>query len=621
VHRVFRRAAAVLAATTLGAALLASPASAADTGLSGVVTGSDGTPLSTCLEVVSPTGDYAGTTCTDEFGAWSLPDLPDGDYKVWIGGVDFFAGEWFDDAVDFDLATVVTSPATLSTTLELQGRLSGTLTDADGAAVPFTNVTVVDTAGTEVANSYTDDQGSWTVLVGPGEYKVHFSGYPVSQWAFGAADEGAAAVLSVTAGETTAVDDHLLPVTTVSGTVTDTKGRPLENICASLVNPDDFTPWDSFGQSCTGPDGRYEVVPWGAAPAATVWFQDFSEVAVYAAEFAGGAYDVPGAQRIDLSGGDVVVDATLAVGGVITGKAVTERKPNGIAGVCPSAYAGHTGDQLWGAGTTCSGANGVYRLTALPPGDTAVLLQPNFRSGVSDEWYQDADSQATAKLAKVSLGATTTLKSNKFVPGGTLTGVVTDTSGQPVVGAYVYLEGRYPGRAGPGEGRFVAQTDAAGRYTMIAPAGTYTPFVDAPYEAGLAPEWSGNAVTRATAAPVVVRDYRTSTFDAALVPASHITGTVVNADGSAPSPETYIAGYIYTQSGEYIGDLDAWVDSDFRFFGSNLPAGSFRIRADVIDQNTGDSSSVWFDGVTTEGGATLVPVGPGETTDITFHLR
>ncbi len=621
-HRAFRRAAAVLATTTLGAALLAAPASAATTGLSGTVLDDAGLPVSTCVQAYDPDGGYVQEACTDEAGQWSMPDLT-GSFKVYVAGADYAAGEWYDDATAFDLAGVVDAPADLSTTLEVKGRLQGLLTDSVGAPVSYTNVDIYAASGDYVTSAFTNDFGGWETLVSAGDYTVHFADYSVDQWAYGAPDESSATVVTVNRGENTQVDDRLVPapdVTTVSGTVTDAKGKPLENICASLVNPDDFAPWDSFGQACTGADGRYEIVPWGAAPAATVWFQDFSEVAVYAGEFAGGTYAPATAQRIDLSAGDVVVDASLSVGGVITGKAVTERKPNGLADVCPEAYSGHSGGQVWGAGTTCSGADGTYRLTALPPGKTAVLLRPSWRTGVADEWYQNADSQATATLTKVSLGGTTTLKSNRFVPGGVLTGTITDTSGRPVEGAYVYLEGRWPGRAGPGEGRFVAQTDAAGRYSMVAPAGTYTPLVDAPYEAQLAPEWSGNAVTRAAATPVTVRDYRTATFSASLAPASHITGQVVTADGSTPSPDIYVAGAVYTESGDHIGDLDAYDGSGFRFTGSNLPAGTFRVAADLYDMNTGESTRVWYDGATTEAGATLVPVAPGGTAEITFHL-
>lgn len=61
---------------------------------------------------------------------------------------------------------------------------------------------------------------------------------------------------------------------------------------------------------------------------------------------------------------------------------------------------------------------------------------------------------------------------------GTLTGLVTDANGAPVTNAWVNLEGRFPGRAGPGEGPLSAHTDAQGRYTIFnASPGSYRPIV------------------------------------------------------------------------------------------------------------------------------------------------
>ena len=621
VHRTLRPAATAAATLLIGSALLASPATASETGLSGVVIDDLGTPVSTCVQVYDTEGGWVDSACTDDTGAWSLPGLSDGSYKVFVQGVEYSAGEWFEDAVDFDTAIAVTLPAALSTTVSILGRLEGTLTGSQGMAVPSVSVSVTSTSGAEVAHTNTDFQGSWSVVVEPGEYKVHFSDYGVDQWAFGVDDEDAADTLTVARAQTTRADDTLLPVPAVRGTVTDDAGRPLENVCASLVNPESFSEYDAFGYACTDSEGRYRLVPYDeSATSATVWFRDANDVPTHAAEFAGGSYDPALADRIDLSAGDVVVDSTLSVGGVITGKAVTERRPNGLADVCPDAYAGHSGSRIAGMGIVCSGADGVYHLTALPPGDVAVLLEPSWRSGASPEWYHDADSQATATLATSALGARTALKPNKFVPGGVVSGTITDALGRPVEGAWVYLEGRYPGRSGAGEGQFVAQTDAAGRYHLVAPAGSYTPLVAPTFESGLAPEWSGDAVTRATALPVLVRDYRTSTFDASLVPASKITGRVAMADGSAPPLDIYVAGLVFTSTGDYIGDIDAWESSGFRFFGGNLPAGTFRIQASVWNPATEESTIVWFDGAATEEGATLVPVDVGGSTEITFHL-
>ena len=615
---VLRRAATVVAALALGvaSAATATTAAAAETGLSGVVVDDLGAPVSTCVQAYQTDWTYIESACTDEAGAWALPAVPDGDYKIYVPGDAYRSGEWFDDAVEFDTATVVSAPATLATTLQVGGLLEGSLTDADGNPVTWTNVYVVDASGEVVANTATYDTGQWRVLVPPGDYKVHFWGYPVNQWAFGAADASSASILTVVAGETTLVNDQLPNFTSVSGTITDDSGRPLSNICASAVNPEAFAPYEAFGYACSDAEGHYELIPWGEAASATVWFEDTNEPRVYAAEFAGDTYDVTAAQRIDFTGDDVVVDVTLSVGGVITGKAVTERKPKGLADVCPQAYAGRTGGLVWGTGTECSGTDGVYRVSALPPGATSVLLQPSWRTGVSAEWYHDASSQATSTLTTVTLGSSTTLKPNKFVPGGVLTGTVTDPAGQPVEGAWVYLEGQYPGRAGPGEGRFVAQTDSAGRYSLVAPAGTYTPLVDPPFGTGLAPEWSGDAVTSATAAPVTMQNFRSTTFDVRLVPASHLTGEVLGADGQPTSME----GQIFTTSGDYIGDWFAFPENGYPITTSPLPAGSFVLNGWIFENGEDPPTTTWYDGATLREDATPVSLTVGETKEITYHL-
>lgn len=95
---------------------------------------------------------------------------------------------------------------------------------------------------------------------------------------------------------------------------------------------------------------------------------------------------------------------------------------------------------------------------------------------------------------------------------------------------------------------------------------------------------------------------------------------MVNADGSQPSPEVYVLGTVYTETGDYIGDFDAWEPSGFTLTGTNLPAGRFRLKVETIDQNTGETTTAWFDGATTEAAATLVPVAPGKSVAVTFHL-
>lgn len=613
---------AAVAAATLSLGLLtAAPASAAATGLEGTVVDDTGTPVSTCVSVYDADASWVDSACTDDAGHWALPGLADGEYRLEVSGTDTLVGEWFDDATDLDSATPVSAPGVADSVLATGARVGGTFTDADGTAAPFVDVQVTDPQGALLpgGSTSTGEDGTWSTLVRPGPVVVHFSSWPVEQWAHQKTALEDADVIEAVAGDTTTVDDSLLRVPKITGHVTDTAGRPLAGICASLLDAAAYEAGNDYGSGCTDADGRYEITPWGAtSDGLTVYFRDTTDRPVYAPEFAGGAYRVERAATVP-TGTDQVVDARLAKGGVITGRVATRTGDASIKGVCPSVWRDRSAKQFYGYGSRCSTQDGTYRVTALPPGSYTVRFDPDWSSSFVQQWYRDASDQRSAELVPVTLGRTTSLRTQRFVEGGQVTGVVTDTRGRPVAGAWVYVSGRNPGRAGPGEGRFNAQTDARGRYTVTAPAGTATPLVIPPGDADLAPQWSGGARTSATATPVTVRTRRTVRLDFRLVPAATISGQVVlGPESSAGSP--YVVGQVYTGTGDYIGDFDAGPFNDYRIDARLLPAGRLVIRAAVLDESTGASREVWFENATSRADATRIPTRSGATTTIRWAL-
>jgi Carboxypeptidase regulatory-like domain len=312
----------------------------------------------------------------------------------------------------------------------------------------------------------------------------------------------------------------------------------------------------------------------------------------------------------------VTADAAMAVGGVLVGRTVTERRPRGIPDVCVRPYAGREGGPIPGSGGGCTGPDGVYRLTALPPGPVTVEFSPSYRSGLVGEWYLDQATQSSATVVDVALGSTTNLRPNKFTPGGTVTGVVTGPDGAPIEGAWVNLDGFYPGRAGPGEGQYTVETDAQGRYTLPAAPGTYSPFVYAVWQ-DFAPEWSGNATTRAAAAPLEVTAFRTTTFNVQLAPAAHLTGEVLDIQGVP----TQMEGQIFTTSGDYIGDWFASPDNGAPITSTALPAGTFHLDGWIFENGWEEPpTTVWYDAASIREDATPVSLTVGETKEITFHL-
>ncbi|QKE85041.1 carboxypeptidase-like regulatory domain-containing protein [Arthrobacter sp. NEB 688] len=613
---------AAVAAASLSAGLLtAAPASAAGTGLEGTVLDDAGAPVSTCVSAYDVEGSYVDSTCTDEAGRWALPGLADGGYRLEVSGTDTLVGEWFDDATDLDSATPVDAPGVADTVLATGARVGGTFTDADGAPAPWVDVQVTDPQGDVLpgGSTSTDQDGTWSTLVPPGPVVVHFTSWPVEQWAHQKTSLEDADVLDAVAGATTTVDDSLIRVPKITGTVTDPTGKPLPGICASLLDEAAYEAGNDYGNGCTDADGRYEITPWGATTGGlTVFFRDSTERPVYAPEFAGGAYRVDRAATVP-TGTDQVVDAQLAKGGVFTGRVATRAGDTSIKGVCPSVWRDRSARLFYGYGARCSTKDGTYRVTALPPGSFTVRFDPDRSSSFVEQWYRDASTQRSAELVAVKLGRTTTLRTQRFVEGGQVSGVVTDPAGRPVAGAWVYVGGRNPGRAGPGEGRFNARTDARGRYTATAPAGTTTPLVMPPGDADLAPQWSGGARTSATATPVTVRTRQTVRLDFHLVPGATIAGEVVLGPGT-PAASTYVAGQVFTGSGDYIGDFDAGSFNDHRISARQLPAGRLVIRADVLDESTGTSREVWFDGATSRADATRIPTRSGATTTIRWAL-
>lgn len=616
-----RRVSGALAGAVLAAGLLAAPAHADPASLSGTLTLADtGQPAQGCVNVyTAEDASYAGGACTsDETGQWLVDGLDSTvayrvQGSVWDGEhVDTWAGGGY----SFVTAADVAAPGEVDIAVELGARFEGTLTNADGTPAVDVSVDVAAPGdGDAVGYGYTDESGAWSTVVPAGEWIVRFSAWPAVQYAFGQESAEAAEHFVAVAGQTTRVDDQLLGGATISGTVVDeASGAPIAGACVEVTSPVDE--WQSAGSACTDAEGRYTADLWGGPGTYTLAIED--PEGRYAGEYLGDTRVLAEATTFQVErGAPVVVDADLTAGATLTGRVVDSKTGQPVASVCPSAYDGNAGPSLRWTVPVCSDETGAWQLKGVPAAEVALNFgQSEYPAVYADAWAYKATSQATAALVTVAAGTTTPIRDVKMVPGGTVTGRVTDQFGTPVAGAWVNVEGNYSGRAGPGEGRWTAQTDADGRYTVHGvPAGTYRPFVHAGDDGALAPEWAGDAVTKADADSISVKSLKTTTFDASLVHASRITGTVVDATG-APSQD-YWAGLIYSASGDYIGDFDAYQDGTFR--STALPAGAFKLLLEGWNED-GTFTSFWYDGASVEADATAVSLEVGEERAITVRV-
>ncbi|WP_106297860.1 carboxypeptidase-like regulatory domain-containing protein [Knoellia remsis] len=611
-----------LLTTLLALGLLSAPAHAEPSTLSGTITSDvTGEPVGGCVTAYDTDYTYVNGTCSDETGAWTLDVEAGVAYKLEVTAFDGrHVGEWAQDADSFEAAQAFVAPATVDVGLRVGGTIGGSLTRADGSPAEGASVSVLRSgdltpvAWTSVGASPEVGASQWSTVVAPGEYVVEFWDNGTQQWAIGQTSIETATRFSVTSDATTRVDDRFLGSATVTGVVrSDATGQPVEGVCVGIFIPtDDPDNIIQPGEGCTGADGRYEVALSEEGTFAAVFSDPQGR---FVAEYSGDTRVLGDAETFTVSRqAPAVVDALLATASTITGRAVDAKTGAPIADACPSAYAGRSGGYVRGQVSDCSGADGRWAVKGLASGEYTVAVDADGEPRVySRTWAYKATSQATAALITVPAASTKAIRDVQMLPGGTVTGVITGPTGQPVADAWVRIDGGYPGRVGPGEGPYTAQTDANGRYTIQGvPPGEHSAFVYTMSDDTLAPEWSGNALTSSSATTFQVKALKTTTFNAQLAPASRLGITVVGADG-API-DRYLTGTIYNAAGDYIGDFDS---ANGTVYGPGaLPAGSFTLRLE--DGETGEVW--WYDGVTRESGRTAVTLASGERKEITFRV-
>lgn len=389
--------------------------------------------------------------------------------------------------------------------------------------------------------------------------------------------------------------------------VNDLDRTPIVGVCVSVF--DAASRDESSGQSvaCTDADGRYQAL---VAPGRYV-VQFVDPEGRFAAEWNGNRTSIEKAPVIVVHRQlAAVVPAALAPGGQLSGRAVDAATGEPLVGACPTANLGRTSVYV-PTSARCSTASGYWSIKGLPGGRFTVgIIIPRAQTVA---WAYDATDQQDATLFSLASGGRRWLGNVRVAALGTLTGLVTDANGAPVTNAWVNLEGRFPGRAGPGEGPLSAHTDAQGRYMISnASPGSYRPIVYADNYTSFAPEWPGDSDTPAGATPVIVTSSDTTTLDFQVAKGARLKIDVVKADGSTPTRN--LDGYITLASGESIGDFSLY---NGQVFSTNaLPGGSVILRLNDYEAGV----NYWYDGATSADGATPVTLTRGQTKRVTFHL-
>jgi protocatechuate 3,4-dioxygenase beta subunit len=417
-HLLTRR----LAATTIGLltflaglALSAVPAAADPATISGTVldpgTGQPPTHGACVYAYSESDGSLAGTCIDLQTGAYTIDGLQAGTaYRIQVTSVAPYPQEmWWPGGPTVNDAQPVVAPTTVDVSLPLAVTLVGTLTRSDGSPAADESVTVF-LANREEAfgrSTTTGADGSWTIGdLYPTSYKVAFGGF-YSAWAFGKTDWASADTIAMVAGASVRVDDTLFLPASISGTIRDERtGEPVDGACISLENVDPNA-GGGWSGGCTDASGAYradDVVPGDYR----VLFND--PQGRYAAEYYANTTDPASAKVVSVARGTQIsgIDATLALGAVLTGRVLNATTKRPIEGVCVEAFAGRSGGRIPFQQQECSQADGHWRLWALPAGDTTVhffLFDPQV-----EIWAYNSTTQAKATVFELTAGTTTTLR-------------------------------------------------------------------------------------------------------------------------------------------------------------------------------------------------------------------
>jgi len=321
----------------------------------------------------------------------------------------------------------------------------------------------------------------------------------------------------------------LPPGAIVSGTVTDTHGKPVRGICVQTQGP-------GYGGATTSAAGTYSI---NALPSGSYTVQ-FSggcgNAGSYALQLYNGQANGAAADSVPLIAGQTTagINATMQPGGTITG-VVTDNIGRKLSNVCvqlASQAQAQTGPYFFG-GSYAFTKNGVFTARNLQPGLYAVDFGCGFGNGkLAPQWFMAQPDAGSADLVSAGPGAIASHINATLQPGGTVAGTVRDHAGKPLSEICVLAipaGSQYPALAflfGPGLG----ETGRSGSYRIggLAPGKYDLQFSDCG-RSDYGSQWYSGKATEQASTPVTVRaGVKTRGINAVMALGGSISGLAVS---------------------------------------------------------------------------------------------
>ncbi|MCI0519861.1 MAG: carboxypeptidase regulatory-like domain-containing protein, partial [Chloroflexi bacterium] len=614
--------------------------------ISGVITDeASGLPLENYYVVADLNEGHWGA-CTNAAGEYSIGNVPytpvrvfaQGGWYSCLGQPSDYIQEYYPGVYDWNSATVLdVSAATpaftnINIAVNVGGKIAGRVLEA-ATGLPLENVWVY--ANEYYGNNWgsgdmTDANGVYTITgLLTSDYRVrvdnqdwipahlaiqYYDHTPIHNLATPVhADQG---------GLTTGINFDLQPGGTISGTLFDAaSGLPLANHFVTL----DFN-GGGMGQ-CTDANGQYTFVNVPYVPTSVWsggdwnWCQNASSP--YVREYYDGVYDQNQATWLDVNATTpnyTNINLSLDIGASITGRVLEAATGLPLENVWVYAdlyYGGRNGNG------DMTDANGVYTITG--------LLTEGYRVKVDNldwipahlaiQYYDHTPRHDWATPVHVAMGGVVTNINFDLEPGGTISGLLTDSaSGLPLANTRV----DFPWDAGG----FSICSDAAGVYTMshlpylqvrVSAGGRWdhclnvqSPYIeeyyDGTYDWNLATVLNVNATTP-----------NFTNINLALEVGGVITGTVREAATGLPLADVHVSAAVYDNEW-YWGSANTDASGFYTIMG--LPAEEYRVRVDDGNSIPLGLALQYYDHTDEYWLAARVPVGLGGTVgNINFDLE
>jgi Fibronectin type III domain len=418
--------------------------------ISGGVRDEKGDPTFSCVVAFDPATGISHSTSTVT-GAYKAGPLKPGTYKVSFtdcGGDQRIGQAWpASDYGSLGHPIAVTAGGhvrNISGVMRSPGQITGVVTNSTGT--PLSQICVdarlpgeENRAGHDISTGFTSLTGFYRLTgLRTGAYAVSFrdcgAGNYAPEWFHDAPSEDQADAVHVQAGATTGgVDESLANGAVISGEVQNADG-PIANACVSAwQDGQQHFPSATVYSSVTGfyringlAQGAYRVrfdpcTPWSeSAPAPEWWNNSPTREGAIPLSLAAGE-----------EAGEIIGSLTTpagAISGVVKDPANT---PQPFACVVAQDSSGIK-RQVW------TSLTGFYRITGLSAQPYKVRFDPCGAAG-APEWFNNKANEVAANPVSVSPGATTPNINARFDQRGSISGVVTRTGGEPIVGACILL--------------------------------------------------------------------------------------------------------------------------------------------------------------------------------------